>query len=224
MDFQTLLTTTFDAAARVWSGATTKQFYGDDVSVGEIIYVNLRSNPKNVLQINDTEGTTFTNETVQLLSTRIALNLMLKGVTQEDVVGVIAGNTSYTLPACYGVLFLGAPFHTLDASFNKETIAHLWKKTTPKVVFCDGNVYDRVKEVKEENGLDYLIYTLNHHIDGVSKVEDLLEAHPMEKSFRPAPISSGDKTAYILCSSGSTGLSKAVNVSHRTTIDFLEFM
>uniref|UniRef100_T1H382 AMP-dependent synthetase/ligase domain-containing protein n=1 Tax=Megaselia scalaris TaxID=36166 RepID=T1H382_MEGSC len=32
--------------------------------------------------------------------------------------------------------------------------------------------------------------------------------------YKPSQISSGDQTAVILCSSGSTGLPKAVTISH----------
>lgn len=216
MDVESLLATKFDATTKVWSGPKTKPIYHPDISVGQIIHMNLFANPNNVILINDTEGVQLTNESVLLLSTRIAINLMQKGVTQNDVVGIIAGNTSYVMPVCYGTLFTGAPFHPLDVTFTKEAIAHAWKKTTPKVVFCEGHVYERVKEVREEHGLNYLIFTLNHHIDGVSKAEDLFEAHPMEKIFRPLDVSSGDKAAVILCSSGTTGLSKAVCLSHRT--------
>ncbi|KAL5276831.1 hypothetical protein ACFFRR_002195 [Megaselia abdita] len=216
MDIEALLVTKFDATTKVWSGPKSRPMYHPDISVGQIVHMNLFSNPKNVLQINDTEGIQLTNEAVLLLSTRVAINLMQKGVTQKDVVGIIAGNTSYVMPVCYGTLFLGAPFHPLDVSFNKEAIAHSWKKTTPKVVFCDGHAYERVKEVKEENGLNYIIFTLNHHIEGVPKVDDLFVSHPMEKIFRPLEVPSGEETAVILCSSGTTGLSKSVCLSHRS--------
>lgn len=216
MDVEALLATKFDDATKVWAGPKSKPVYHPDISVGQIIHMNLFKTPNNVLQINDTEGIQLTNEAVLLLSTRVALHLMMKGVNQKDVVGIMAGNTSYVMPVCYGTMFLGVPFHPLDVSFNKEAIAHSWKKTQPKVVFCDGHVYHRVKEVRDENGLNYIIFTLNHHIEGVNKVDDLFTPHPMEKLFRPLEIASGDQTAVILCSSGTTGLSKSVCISHRS--------
>lgn len=216
MDIESLFATKFGADNKVWSGPKTRPMYHPDTSLGQIIHMNLFSNPKNVLQINDTEGIQLTNEAILLLSTRVAINLMQRGVTQNDIVGIIAGNTSYVLPVCYGILFVGAPFHPLDVSFEKDAIAHSWKKTTPKIVFCDGHIYEKVKAVREENGLNYLIFTLNHHIEGVDKVEDLFGTHPMDKIFRPLEVNSGDQSAVILCSSGTTGLSKSVCISHRT--------
>lgn len=216
MDIEELLATQFDPANKIWSGPHSRPVFHPDISVGQTIHMNLFTNPKNVLLINDTEGIEFTSEAVLLMSTRVAIHLMQKGVSQKDVIGVIARNTSYVLPVCYGVMFLGVPFHPLDICFEKEDIAHSWKKTKPRIVFCDGDVYTKVKEVKEENNLEYLIFTLNNHIEGVAKVDDLLNPHPMEKIFRPLDVDSGEQTALILCSSGTTGLSKSVCISHRT--------
>lgn len=223
-DLEEVLATKFDADTKQWSGVETAPIYNSDVSLGQIIHRNLFCNPKNILQINDTEGIQLTNADVLLLSTRVAMNLMDKGVKQEDIVGVIAGNTSYALPVYYGVLFSGAAFHTLDPSFDKNDILHSWKKTTPKVVFCEGEAYKRVKEVRDENGLNYLIFTLNNHFEDVDRVDELLQSHPLENTFIPSSISSGDQTAIILCSSGSTGLSKAVCLSHKFWHRFLHFV
>lgn len=223
-DLEEHFATKFDADTKQWSGLEITSPYNPDISVGQIIHMNLFCNPKNILQINDTEGIQLTNEDVLLLSTRVALNLIDKGVTQQDIVGLIASNTSYALPVCYGVLFSGAAFHTLDPSFDKNDIAHSWKKTTPKVVFCDGQAYKRVKEVKDENGLDYHIFTLNDHLEKVDRVDELFQSHPSEKIFMPSKISSGDQTATILCSSGSTGLSKSVCHSHKFWHHFIQFV
>lgn len=208
--------TTFDPIEKIWRGPKEKRIYDKDASFGQLLHARMLPTPNNVIQINDTEGTVFTNKQVIQMSTRIALSLMDKGVSQTEFVGIMAGNTSYVLPVVFGCYFAGIPYHSMDMSFPSEMVAHCWGKTKPKIIFCDGNVYSLVKETTEKMRLNCTIYTLNNHKDNVPKVEDLLNDKGIrEKLFQPIPIPSGDQTAYVLCSSGSSGLSKVVCVSHR---------
>lgn len=120
------------------------------------------------------------------------------------------------MPVFYGSLFVNIPCNPVDVSFTKEAVSHLWSKTKPKLVFCDGNVYGVVKEVIEELNLKCEIITMNKHVQGVQKIDDLLcSQHIAEDSFSPLEIENEDQLAVILCSSGSTGLPKAVTVSNK---------
>uniref|UniRef100_T1GB97 AMP-dependent synthetase/ligase domain-containing protein n=1 Tax=Megaselia scalaris TaxID=36166 RepID=T1GB97_MEGSC len=127
----------------------------------------------------------------------------------------MALSTTYLLPVVYGSLFVNIPCHPLDVSFQREAVSHCWSKTKPKLIFCDGNVYSVVKEVIEELRLKCEIITLNKHVQGVSKIDDLLTTkHIAEDTFLPLEIENHDQFSIILCSSGSTGLPKAVTISN----------
>uniref|UniRef100_T1GWB0 AMP-dependent synthetase/ligase domain-containing protein n=1 Tax=Megaselia scalaris TaxID=36166 RepID=T1GWB0_MEGSC len=138
------------------------------------------------------------------------------GLTSEDFIGLMASNTTYLMPVLFGSLFVNIPCHPIDVTFSKEAISYSWSKTKPKLVFCDGSVYNTVKEVVSDLGLNSEIYTLNDHVDGVKAVQDLfIDGGLREQFFQPLEIENGDQTAIVLCSSGSTGLSKAVTLSHK---------
>lgn len=224
MDTESFLKTRFDEEKKVWYGPKTKRLFDKDVSLGQVLFLTLFSNPKNVLEINDTEGVTLTNADVLQRAVRVAIGLKAHGIKELDVVGILASNSANVMPVAYGSLFLAVPFHALDISFTKDAIIHSWSKTRPKIVFCDGAIYDLVKEAGKEMGLNYLIYTVNNHRKGVKTVDELLKPQPLENMFRPTEIANGDKTAVILCSSGTTGLSKSVGISHRTFTSLFSIM
>uniref|UniRef100_T1GF90 AMP-dependent synthetase/ligase domain-containing protein n=1 Tax=Megaselia scalaris TaxID=36166 RepID=T1GF90_MEGSC len=206
----------FDPTTKIWSGPKLIFSSNKKESVGQIIFSSLAEHPKNVLQINETEHTTLTNEEVLNLSKRIALKLIDLGLTSKDFIGIMALNTTYLMPVFYGSLFVNIPCNPVDVSFTKEAVSHLWSKTKPKLVFCDGNVYGVVKEVIEELKLKCEIITMNKHVQGVQKIDDLLSSqHIAEDSFSALEIENEDQLAVILCSSGSTGLSKAVTISNK---------
>uniref|UniRef100_T1GZZ7 AMP-dependent synthetase/ligase domain-containing protein n=1 Tax=Megaselia scalaris TaxID=36166 RepID=T1GZZ7_MEGSC len=128
----------------------------------------------------------------------------------------MASNTTYLMPVLFGSLFLNVPCHPIDPTFSKEAIEHSWSKTKPKIIFCEGKLVQMVKKAIFDTGLKCDIYTLNGEVTGIKKVEDLFVAKTNDESnFQPLEIESGDQTAIVLCSSGSTGLSKAVTISHK---------
>lgn len=216
MDTESFLKTKFDEERKVWYGPKTKRIYNEDAAIGQVLFLSLFGNPKNILTINDTEGITLTNADVLQKAVRVALGLRGHGIKDQDVIGLFAPNSACLMPIAFGSIFIAAPFHALDVSFTKDAIIHSWSKTKPKVVFCEGKSYDLVKEAGKEMGLDYVIYTINNHKEGVRTVDEIFEPKPLENLFRPTEISSGDNTAVIMCSSGTTGLSKSVCISHKS--------
>lgn len=206
----------FDPRQKIWFGPKKQMLYNENVSIGQLLYTNLAAHPKNIQQINHTEQTTLTNEAVLSMSRNIALNLQEMGLTSGDFIGIMASNTTYLMPVLFGSLFLNVPCHPIDPTFSKEAIEHSWSKTKPKIIFCEGKLVQMVKKAIFDIGLKCDIYTLNGEVKGIKKVEDLFVAKTNDESnFQPLEIESSDQTAIVLCSSGSTGLSKAVTISHK---------
>lgn len=128
--------THYDAERKVWSGIKKQTLYHPNASIGQVLHSRMSSNLKNVIQINDVEGITYTNEQVLTMSSRISLSLQEMGIKTTDFVGIMSSNTSYLMPLCYGLFFSNIPFHPLDASFTVEVVTHCWSKTKPKIIFC----------------------------------------------------------------------------------------
>lgn len=216
------LRTTYNKVANTWSGPRKTLLFNPEASLGQVLLTCLtRQHPDNVLQINDGEQTQLTSEQVLSLSLKIAFNLQKLDLKQTDIVGIIAPNTTNLMPLCYGMLFIGVPFHAIDYELSKNTAVRMWGKTRPKVIFCAGSKLLMVKEVISELDLTSEVYTLNEHHSGVKRLEDLLQALPSEVKFSPSEIISSRQTAAISNSSGSTGFPKAVTLSHSIILETL---
>lgn len=210
--------TLYNAETKIWSGRKVEPIYNPNASLGKILYRNLQLNPNNIIQINHTENVEFTSQQVFLLSKRISISLIEKDISHSDIVGIIATNTSIVLPLCYGCLFIGAKIHPLDVHFNKDSIMHFYSKTKPKIIFVEGEMFEVVKEALSEIKLNALVFTLNKHSKNIPCFEDFLSDKSFEE-FEPFEIKDGNETAAIFCSSGTTGLPKAVCVSHRSLLE-----
>ncbi|EDW16083.1 4-coumarate--CoA ligase 1 [Drosophila mojavensis] len=207
---------TYDADRRIWSGQEERHYFAPELSIGEIIFHEMRRHPKLIAQISVTENTVLTREEIHLNSMCVASYLRSLGLLQSDVVGIIARNTTHIFAVTYGCFFNGIPFHALNISYEQATIEKLFNITKPSIIFCDGEDYEKVKAATAE--LEVKIVTMRNHQMGSISIDEVL-ATPVEENFKPAHLEQGNlQTLAILCSSGTTGTPKAVTITNSRKI------
>lgn len=92
--------------------------------------------------------------------------------------------------------------------------------TQPKVLFCDADNIDRVREALGVLDRVVPIFTFDRKVDGARLVDDLLHETGTEELFLPAVLEDGTKqAAAIICSSGTTGAPKGVSLSHAVLLE-----
>ncbi|KAH8291894.1 hypothetical protein KR054_001975, partial [Drosophila jambulina] len=205
---------TYNEADRIWSGPPPNWIYKEDASVGALVFQSLKNWPKNICQIWDDDGVVVTSEQELTWAIRIAQFLKGRGLTHKDVVGIAARHSKFLYPLGLACFMNGTPFHSPHSVLDEATIRQMFSITRPNLIFCDGNVYEKIRAATIEWQPE--IYTLTHHVKGVPNIETLLEPTTTEMYYQPEPlVEGGDQTAALLCSSGTTGLPKVVCVSHR---------
>ncbi|XP_002137773.2 luciferin 4-monooxygenase-like [Drosophila pseudoobscura] len=215
---------TYDDMLKVWSGGERENYFAPHLSIGEIIFRELERHPKLIAQISATERTVMTREEVRFNAMRVATYMRGLGLKQCDIVGLIARNTTHLVAVAYACFFNGMPFHSLNISYEQDTIEKLLSITRPRLIFCDGDEYERVLAATEHIKLDTTIITMRNHPSGSLRIQDILTT-PIEDNFRPARLEQGpDQTLAILCSSGTTGVPKAVTATNSHNCIFPGFL
>lgn len=103
-------------------------------------------------------------------------------------------------------------------AFEEATIEKLFNITKPRLVFCDGDEYEKVKAATKN--LNAKIVTMRNHPIGSIRIDEVL-ATPIEENFEPLRLERGnDQTLAILCSSGTTNIPKAVTIPNSRMILF----
>ncbi|XP_017075440.2 4-coumarate--CoA ligase 1-like [Drosophila eugracilis] len=207
------LTATFDEKERTWSGPKGENtIMDDDTSLGSIIFKAMPNWAKNMSQICDEDGISLTFEQTLRWSIRIAQFLKRKGLNHKDVIGIIAANSIYLAPLGIGCFFNGTPFQAMNPSLDEATTNELLSQTKPAIIFCDENVYEKIKSASR--GWQPDIYTITGKVLGVPSIKVLLEPTGTEEMYQPEPLAEGCRqTVAILCSSGTTGFPKLIAIS-----------
>lgn len=120
---------------------------------------------------------------LRLKTIRAAQNLQNRGYNSKGLFGVIAKNSHHIAPIVFASLAIGSPVNTLDPSFGKPELLHMFKTTRPTLIFCDVDVFELVKECLTQLGNNSSIFTFGGSKTGSEDVEHLFAETHNENDF-----------------------------------------
>ncbi|XP_073842173.1 probable 4-coumarate--CoA ligase 1 [Musca autumnalis] len=216
--------TFYNEETKIWYGPNTEPKFGLDDSIGSVVMKFMLEYPDHIIQVCHQSGKQFTNKEMAEMSTRAAVQFRKLKMEQTDVVGICAGNSDYIAPIFYGVLFSGLCLSSSDPSFNVKGLKHVYSLTKPKIIFCDGEVYSKVRQALRDCELEEtIIYTVRNHIDGVPSVMEFLDVSIGDEEYRISPLKHGGlQDAFYVCTSGTTDLPKVLRMSHYAILNRMQ--
>lgn len=188
---------------KVWNNTTTQ--YKRENHLSELITTA-------ALQFPEKTAVSFRNEELsykELIdhSNQLASYLITQGIKSGDIIGLAADRSMEMLICLLGILKAGAAYLPLDPEYPQERIEYMLEDSGAEMLLLSQRLKEKykskVREVIIENVWPELNNYANHHPD--------------------VPVSS-THLAYILYTSGSTGLPKGVKITHRNLINFLTSM
>lgn len=135
-------------------------------------------------------------------ATALAAELQARGIGPEHLVGVCLGRSVEMVVALLGILKSGAAYLPLDPSYPADRLRHMTTDSGAGLWVCDA---------------DHRAQALASGVADVLLVEDL----PAEAAGPVAQVVHPHHLAYVLYTSGSTGLPKGVAVDHAALASFL---
>lgn len=188
------------------------------LSFGQYILDNLRQHyftEDKVAMINGETGDKITYKRILQETVNLAAGLQKIGVKKGDVVALFSENRDEFIMASLATTVCGATLTTLNIMYTRDEIFHVLKISQPSIMLCS--------ELALKQNLDTL-----KKIQCIKKIVQL-NGKPVDRTVLPyssiltetnaleyeAPEVQGwTDVAYILYSSGTTGLPKGVMLTH----------
>jgi amino acid adenylation domain-containing protein len=165
---------------------------------------------------------------LEMQSNQLAATLVQVGVRRGDCVGIYLDKSLPAIVAMFAILKLGAAYVPLDPAAPKARIAFMIEDCRMAAIVSTTARLTAVHQVAGTN-----LSTLRGVIVVDDEVSDLPEHFPvaacwpdvLAKSFDPLanPGIIENDLAYILYTSGSTGMPKGVMISHRASLTFVNW-
>jgi D-alanine--poly(phosphoribitol) ligase subunit 1 len=141
----------------------------------------------------------------------VAAMLTRRGISRGDVVAIVHTKT----PPCYGAMIaclkIGAPYVNLDEQNPPARLVHVFGSCRPKLVFGSG--IPAGPRAAAESCAANLIDLARP--GDAREFENAAETEPDPVSGR-----TGDDPAYIMYTSGSTGIPKGAIITHGSVLNF----
>ncbi|WP_282785930.1 non-ribosomal peptide synthetase, partial [Nocardia sp. CC201C] len=156
------------------------------------------------------EGDALTYAELAARANRLARGLIAAGVGPDDIVGVTAHRCFDMVIALHAVVQAGAAYLPVDPEHPVERIAHVLATANTTLVLTVGGV-----DLPPVDGVRYL--------DVAAAEPSAPAAGPITDAERRTPLRP-DNLAYVLFTSGSTGLPKGVATSHAAIMNQLRWL
>ncbi|XP_026313469.1 luciferin 4-monooxygenase-like isoform X2 [Hyposmocoma kahamanoa] len=193
----------------------------DRYHLGKLILRGLQDAPDFVLQIDAATGESETCESVLKRSVQCANALRNLGLQRGDVIVLMAPNHIHLCVPYYAGLYLGITVALIDRTLTVKELQHVFVVDNPKIIFCQSERAAEVVALTKTINLNTQIVTFDDgaDVENVCSFNELLKHSENDcnvNNFRATDFDPEETLAFLVPTSGTSGLPKQAAASHRS--------
>ncbi|EDW14270.1 4-coumarate--CoA ligase 1 [Drosophila mojavensis] len=187
-------------------------------SLGQLIMDRYKSFGNQTVMIDAVSGTEYTGKFLYDSIVRLAQILQKLGIQHNDVVGLSSENSVNFAIAMFAGFAVGATVAPLNVTYSEREVDHAINLSHPKIIFASKITVDRIAKVAKQNKFVKAIIALSGSSTNHPKVysfTDLMNSdkYKTKPDFTSPAANKTEDVALIVCSSGTTGLPKGVQLT-----------
>ncbi|XP_016952573.1 uncharacterized protein LOC108026243 [Drosophila biarmipes] len=211
----------------VYGGPVTEQEAQDYRSLGQYVLDKYKSFGDQTVLVDAVNGVEYTASFMHKSIVRLAYILQKLGVRQNDVVGLSSENSVNFAIAMFAGFAVGATVAPLNVTYSDREVDHAINLSKPKIIFASKITVDRVAKAASKNKFVKGIIAFSGSSKKFKNVYDFTELMDNDK-FKTQPdflgpaANKNEDVSLIVCSSGTTGLPKGVQLTQMNLLATLD--
>lgn len=190
-------------------------------TLGNVFYnALLKQQHLPVAMVNVHSKEKISYEEILTYSSQLAQSLYNWGLSTNDVIAICSENSErYCIPVLSG-FYTGIAVTLLNNNYTERELSNITELAEPTIIFCSLNTLNKILFLKNKYDFIKKIIVLNDNSEvlNVDSLKNFIDNNCDKdfnvKLFQPTPLNSDEQTALIMCSSGTTGVPKAVELTH----------
>lgn len=195
-------------------------------SLGHYILEKYKSHGTQIVMIDAVTGQEYTAKYMYDSVVRMAHVLQHLGIKAGDVVGLSSENNVRFAITMYASFAINATVAPLNITYSEREVHHAINLSKPKVIFASRLTVNVIEKVAKNNSFVKSIVVLdtNSSNDKIMNFDDLMKSTKITSKdyFDTAPANKKEDVALIVCSSGTTGLPKGVQLTQYNILSTLD--
>lgn len=200
-------------------GSTGTQGY---YSLAHIILEKFKSFGNQIIMIDAAKGIEYSAKLMHESIIRMAQVLLYMGVESNDVIGLCSENSFEFALVLYAALAINATVAPLNVIYSESEFQYAINLSKPKILFASKMCIDRaVKAAKNNDFVKKVIFMgINSSYANVISLMSLMQNKliPSCLDYKPPKGNKYEDVALIVCSSGTTGMPKGVQLTHNNIL------
>jgi carnitine-CoA ligase len=188
------------------TAAPPNRYTGTDRTAVRVLRDQVARSPESILLRTDSDA--FTRAQVDAITNRLARRLRAGGVQQGDTVLLLLDNSPFYIFCWLALAKIGAIEVPVNTQYRGQMLAHVVNSSGAKVLILDPEFTDTVATIRSQ--------LLNLQTEILSSADDLLDPDDSDLGADPAY----DATMALMYTSGTTGPSKGVLVTHAHAYEY----
>ncbi|EAT48872.1 AAEL000132-PA [Aedes aegypti] len=194
-------------------------------SLAALIIQRLKEHGNDVAFIDAVSGRTLTYKEILYASMKVASRLKHYGLGRGSIISIMSENRLEYSIVAFASFFVGGIVIPLNPTYTKTELKHVLNLTNPQIVFASSRAFSTLKSFMSENQSIKFIVSIDD-VDDESNVKSFGEFVNCDKDVNiiPDPVILKNDVAIMVLSSGTTGLPKAVQLTHFNVMTVVAYM